>query len=254
MHFDILTLFPEMFSGPFGTSILGKAQENGLLSVDLWNIRDYAIDKHRVVDDTPYGGGAGMVFKPDVLVRAIEEVKKDSSAPVIYLTPQGKVFNQQIAQELSTLPRIILLSGHYEEIDERVRRGWIDQELSIGDYVLTGGELPAMVLVDAIARLLPGVLGDEDSAEQDSFSNGLLDCPHYTRPAQFRGVSVPDVLLSGHHEKIRVWRLKEALRRTWLRRPDLLGLKELSAEENLILEEIKKETSVEGRFKDNESN
>lgn len=253
MHFDILTLFPEMFSGPLDSSIIGKARANELLSVDIWNIRDYAVDKHKIVDDTPYGGGAGMVLKVDVLVRAIESIQGDCDAPVIYLSPQGRVFDQKIATELAKLPRLILLSGHYEEIDERVRQGWVDQELSIGDYVLTGGELPAMVVVDAIARLLPGVLGDEASHQQDSFQDDLLDCPHYTRPAQFRGMNVPEVLLSGHHELIRRWRLGEALRRTWLRRPDLLKRKKLSTEERLILEELNKEYSGERRVNINES-
>lgn len=247
MRFDILTLFPEMFSGPLNTSILGKARESGLLSIHLWNIRDYALDKHRVVDDTPYGGGAGMVLKPDVLVRAIEDVKGESTAPVIYLTPQGQPFNQSKAQELAEMPRIILLSGHYEEIDERVRVGWIDEEISIGDYVLTGGELPAMVIVDAVSRLIPGVLGHDDSAQQDSFQDDLLDHPHYTRPAEFRGMTVPDVLLSGHHERIRQWRLRESLRRTLLRRPDLLEKKNLTAEERMILKKLRYEESGERR-------
>lgn len=253
MHFDILTLFPEMFAGPLTASILGKARENGLLSVDVWNIRDWALDKHKIVDDTPYGGGAGMVLKADVLVRAIEVLRGDDDAPVVYLTPQGRVFNQQMAAELANLPRVILLSGHYEEIDERVRQKWIDWELSIGDYVLTGGELPAMVVVDAVTRLLPGVLGDEMSFKEDSFQDGLLDYPHYTRPASFRGMDVPEVLLSGHHELIRRFRLKEALRRTLRRRPDLLTQKELSTEERQILEELAKEYSGEGRVNTNES-
>lgn len=245
MHFDILTLFPEMFAGPLGTSIIGKAREKGLLSVDLRNIRDYALDKHAIVDDTPYGGGAGMVLKADVLVRAIEAVKGDEPAPVVYLTPQGRLFDQQLAAELAQLPRLILLCGHYEEIDERVRQKWIDREISIGDYVLTGGELPAMVVIDAVARLLPGVLGDSTSAEQDSFQTGLLDHPHYTRPAEFLGMQVPEVLLSGNHELIRRWRLKESLRRTLLRRPDLLQRKELSEEERQILAELEQEFGKE---------
>ncbi len=253
MHFDILTLFPEMFTGPLEASILGKAQQSGLVSVDVWNIRDYALDRHKIVDDTPYGGGAGMVLKADVLVRAIEAVQGDSKAPVIYLSPQGKVFDQQMAAELAELPHVILLSGHYEEIDERVRTHWVDVELSIGDYVLTGGELPAMVVVDAVTRLLPGVLGDESSHQQDSFQHGLLDHPHYTRPAEFRGLQVPEVLLSGHHGHIRRYRLKESLRRTMLRRPDLLEKKELSKEERQLLEELASEYSVEGRVNTNES-
>lgn len=247
MHFDILTLFPQMFAGPMSTSILGRAQEKDLISVDVWNIRDYALDKHKIVDDTPYGGGAGMVLKADVLVRAIEAVQGNSQAPLVYLSPQGEVFNQAKAAELAKLPRLILLSGHYEEIDERVRENWVDFELSIGDYVLTGGELPAMVVVDAISRLLPGVLGAEDSFLTDSFQDGILDHPHYTRPAQFRGFKVPEVLLSGHHEYIRRFRLREALRRTFLRRPDLLEKKELSAEEKSILAELIHEYSDEGR-------
>lgn len=244
MHFDILTLFPEMFAGPLGTSIIGKAREKGLLSVDLRNIRDYALDKHAIVDDTPYGGGAGMVLKADVLVRAIEAVKGDEPAPVVYLTPQGRLFDQQLAAELAQLPRLILLCGHYEEIDERVRQKWIDREISIGDYVLTGGELPAMVVIDAVARLLPGVLGDSTSAEQDSFQTGLLDHPHYTRPAEFRGMQVPEVLLSGNHELIRRWRLKESLRRTLLQ-PHYLQRKELSEEERQILAELEQEFGKE---------
>lgn len=247
MHFDVLTLFPEMFGGPLKASIIGKARANGLLGVNVWNIRDFAYDKHRIVDDAPYGGGAGMVLKVDVLARAIEAVRGHSQAPIIYLSPQGEVFNQQIASELTNEPRLILLCGHYEEIDERIREHWVDRELSIGDYVLTGGELPAMVVIDAVARLLPGVLGDATSSEQDSFQDGLLDYPHYTRPASFRGLDVPEVLLSGHHELIRRWRLKEALRRTWLRRPELLNTKELSTEELLLLREIEKEYSAERR-------
>ncbi len=253
MHFDILTLFPEMFTGPLSTSILGKARENGLVSVDVWNIRNYALDKHKIVDDTPYGGGAGMVLKADVLVRAIESVKGNSATPVVYMSPQGRVFDQEVASQLAKLPRVILLSGHYEEIDERVRQNWVDYELSIGDYVLTGGELPAMVVVDAVTRLLPGVLGDENSFKEDSFQDGLLDHPHYTRPAEFRGMHVPEVLLSGHHCKIRRYRLKEALRRTYERRPDLLERKELSTEERQLLEELANEYSAEGRVNTNES-
>ena len=186
-----------------------------------------------------------MVLKADVLVRAIEAVKGDEPAPVVYLTPQGRLFDQQLAAELAQLPRLILLCGHYEEIDERVRQKWIDREISIGDYVLTGGELPAMVVIDAVARLLPGVLGDSTSAEQDSFQTGLLDHPHYTRPAEFRGMQVPEVLLSGNHELIRRWRLKESLRRTLLRRPDLLQRKELSEEERQILAELEQEFGKE---------
>lgn len=247
MRFDVLTLFPEMFEGPLKTSIIGNARAANLLGINVWNVRNFAHDKHRIVDDTPYGGGAGMVLKVDVLVQAIEAIRGPSQAPVIYLSPQGEVFNQQIASELALEPRLILLCGHYEEIDERVRTHWVDRELSIGDYVLTGGELPAMVVIDAVARLLPEVLGDATSLEQESFQDGILDHPHYTRPASFCGLDVPDVLLSGHHELIRRWRLKEALRRTRLRRPDLLSKKELSTEELELLREIEAEFSAEGR-------
>lgn len=247
MQFDVLTLFPEMFGGPLKTSIIGNARANNLLGINVWNIRDFALDKHRIVDDTPYGGGAGMVLKVDVLATAIEKVRGNSKAPVIYLSPQGERFDQKIANELASEPRLILLCGHYEEIDDRVRTHWVDRELSIGDYVLTGGELPAMVVIDAIARLLPEVLGDATSSEEESFQNGILDYPHYTRPASFEGLDVPSVLLSGHHELIRRWRLKEALRRTSLRRPDLLDKKELSKEEFELLREIEEEHSGERR-------
>ena len=191
MRIDVLTLFPEMFAGPLNSSILARAQANNIIQVQVWNIRDYAHDKHRVVDDTPYGGGAGMVLKPDVVVRAIEEVKQERQAPVVYLTPQGEPFTQRKAEELAKLDELILLCGHYEGLDERVREHWVDQEISIGDYVLTGGELPALVVIDAVSRLIPGVLGSAESAETDSFQDGLLEHPHYTRPASFRGYEVP---------------------------------------------------------------
>ena len=255
MRIDVLTLFPEMFTGPLQASILGRAQANKLISIHLWNIRDWALDKHRTVDDTPYGGGAGMVLKPDVVVRAVEHVKEDRKAPVIYLTPQGEPFSQAKAQELAKLPEFILLCGHYEGLDERVREHWVDQEISIGDYVLTGGELPALVVIDAVCRLVPGVLGCAESAETDSFQDGLLEHPHYTRPPEFRGLRVPEVLLSGHHDQIRRWRLKESLRRTMIRRPDLLdawlarrqaeGV--LTREEQALLADIKTELSHERR-------
>ena len=206
MRIDILTLFPNMFAEILGSSILGRAQQRGLLTIQVWNIRDFALDKHRVVDDTPYGGGAGMVMKPDVLVACIEHVKTINPGMVIYMTPQGIPFTQRQAENLAQSENLILLCGHYEGIDQRVRDGWVDLEISIGDYVLTGGELPAMVVIDAVARLIPGVLGDERSASEDSFAHGLLEYPHYTRPAEFRGRKVPEVLLSGNHELIRKWR------------------------------------------------
>jgi len=239
MRFDILTLFPNMFSSPFRESILGKAIEKGLIQIRIINIRDFTSDKHQVVDDTPYGGGQGMVMKVEPIARAIEWVKSQHpSAWTIYLTPQGKPLNQKIVRELSSQSHLILLCGRYEGIDERVRGLFIDEEISIGDYVLTGGELAAMVLIDAVSRLLPGVLGSNRSAEEDSFVNSLLEYPQYTRPYDFRGKCVPEVLLSGNHAAISLWRRKEALKGTAARRPDLLGKANLSDEDKKLLEEI----------------
>lgn len=239
MHFDVFTLFPDMFNGPFTESILKRAQERELLSIGLHNIRDATTDKHHVVDDYPYGGGAGMVMKPDPIFRSIEAVYQ--GGPIIYMSPQGRRFNQAIARELAQEPRITLLCGHYEGIDERILEHLVTDEISIGDYVLTGGELAAMVIVDAVSRLLPGVLAS-DSTEEESHSANLLEYPQYTRPPEFRGWRVPDMLLSGHHENIARWRRKESLRRTRERRPDLFSqlapdkldlklLKELDQEE-----------------------
>ncbi len=239
MHFDIFTLFPAMFQGPFTESILKRAQERDLLSISLHNIRNATTDKHHVVDDYPYGGGAGMVMKPDPIFTAIEAVHQ--GGPVIYLTPQGRLFNQQIAHELAQESRITLLCGHYEGIDERVCQHLITDEISIGDYVLTGGELAAMVVVDAVSRLLPGVLAAE-STQEESHGNNMLEYPHYTRPPEFRGWPVPDVLLSGHHEQIARWRRKEALRRTRQRRPDLFAKLDLSSKQDQkILKELNEE-------------
>ena len=241
MRFDILTLFPGMFSSPLQESILAKAIEKRRIEVRTINLRDFAPDKHQVVDDAPYGGGQGMVMKVEPIVRAIEQLKaEDPSAWTIYLTPEGKRFHQEMAKQLSTRSHLILLCGRYEGVDERVRQYFVDEEISIGDYVLTGGELAAMVLLDAISRLLPGVLGSERSAEEDSFHDSLLEYPQYTRPAHFRGYDVPEVLLSGNHQAISRWRRREALRRTWLRRPDLLKKAPLSEEDKNILEEIAK--------------
>ena len=241
MRFDILTLFPEMFSSPFKESILAKAIEKGLIEVRTINIRDFALDKHRIVDDAPYGGGQGMVMKVEPIARAIEQVKsEDPSVRTIYLTPEGKPLNEEMARQLSSRSHLVLLCGRYEGVDERVRELFIDEEISIGDYVLTGGELAAMVLIDAVSRLLPGVLGSDRSAEEDSFFGSLLEYPQYTRPATFRGHEVPEVLLSGNHQAISLWRRKEALRRTWMRRPDLLSKASLSEEDKKILEEISK--------------
>ncbi len=236
MHFDIFTLFPGMFSGPFSESILKRAQDRGLLSIDLHNIRDATSDKHHVVDDYPYGGGAGMVMKPEPIFSAIEAVHQ--GGPIIYLTPQGRLFNQQIARELASEERITLLCGHYEGIDERVNQHLVTDEISIGDYVLTGGELAAMIVVDAVSRLMPGVL-TEGSAEDESHSNNLLEYPQYTRPPEFRGWRVPDMLLSGHHENIARWRRKEAIRRTRERRPDLFTKLDLSSKaDKKLLKEL----------------
>lgn len=224
MRIDILTLFPEMFSGVFGESIIKRAQEKSLLEIALTNIRDYSEDKHRSVDDKPFGGGAGMVMMCQPVFDAVEDVQRQG-APVeeiILLTPQGRRFDQELAQELAPKKRLMLIAGHYEGFDERIREHVATMELSIGDYVLSGGEVPAMVLVDAITRLIPGVLGDQQSNQEDSFSLGLLEYPHYTRPADFRGQQVPEVLLNGHHEKIRQWRLEQAKQRTKQRRPDML--------------------------------
>jgi tRNA (guanine37-N1)-methyltransferase len=239
MHFDIFTLFPGMFQGPFSESILKRAQERGLLSIALHNIRAATTDKHHVVDDYPYGGGAGMVMKPEPIFAAIEPIYQ--GGPIILLTPQGRLFNQRIAQELAQQPRITLLCGHYEGIDERVRQHLVTDEISIGDYVLTGGELAAMIVVDAVSRLLPGVLAEE-STQEESHTSGLLEYPHYTRPPEFRGWGIPDVLLSGNHAEIARWRRKESLRLTRQRRPDLFAQLDLSSKADMkLLKELEQE-------------
>ncbi len=239
MHFDIFTLFPSMFQGPFSESILKRAQERQLLSIALHDIRAATTDKHHVVDDYPYGGGAGMVMKPDPIFSAIEAVHQ--GGPIILLTPQGRLFNQHIARELAQEPRVTLLCGHYEGIDERVCQHLITDELSIGDYVLTGGEIGAMIIVDAVSRLLPGVL-TEGSTDDESHSNNLLEYPQYTRPPEFRGWRVPDVLLSGNHAQIARWRRKESLRKTKARRPDLFAKVDVSSKEDRkIMKELEEE-------------
>ena len=246
MRFDILTLFPNLFSSPLQESILGKAIERGLIQIQTVNIRDFALDKHKVVDDTPYGGGQGMVMKVEPIARAIETVKSQNpSARTSYLTPQGKPFDQDSARKLSSQPHLVLLCGRYEGVDERAKDLFIDEEISIGDYVLTGGELAAMVLIDAVSRFIPGVLGSDRSAEEDSFFNSLLEYPQYTRPFNFRGSGIPEVLLSGNHSAISLWRRKEALRRTSSRRPDLLTKANLSEEDKKLLEEILKQEKRE---------
>jgi tRNA (guanine37-N1)-methyltransferase len=227
MRFDIFTLFPDFFAGPFNNSILKRAQAAGALEIGIHDIRNWAPGKHRVCDDYPFGGGAGMVMKPEPVAAALEDVLnfnavlQEPPCPVVLLSPQGRVFTQTVAQELSAWPRLALLCGHYEGIDERAVELLVTDEISIGDYVLTGGELAAAVVIDAVARLVPGVLGNAESAAHDSFSNGLLEAPQYTRPAEWRGQPVPEVLLSGHHGKVAEWRLRQSLRRTRQRRPDL---------------------------------
>ena len=237
---DILTLFPGMFSGLFSESILKRAEEKGLAKINTWNIRDFALDKHRIVDDYPYGGGAGMVMKPEPLAGAIEAARCGHPARVIYMAPQGKPLTQAKAMELAKASHLIILCGHYEGIDERVRTLLVDEEISIGDYVLTGGELPAAVLVDTVVRLVPGVLGSDLSALEESFSDGLLEYPQYTRPPKFMGLSVPDVLLSGNHAEIAKWRHEQSLRLTWERRPDLLDQTTLSKQDERFLETLRR--------------
>jgi len=261
MRIDILTLFPEMFPGYLDESILKRAQASDQLTIHLHNIRDYATDKHRVTDEPPYGGGGGMVLKPEPVFRAVEALfeeggpttedggdfpslvigHRSSVVPIILLTPQGRPFTQTVAQELAQHARLVLLCGRYEGVDERVRQHLVTDEISIGDYVLTGGELAAMVLVDAVARLLPDVLGAEGAAETDSHATGLLEGPHYTRPASFRGWGVPEVLRSGHALNIARWRRQQALRRTWQRRPDLLATAPLTEEDKWFLAQLAEE-------------
>lgn len=234
MRIDILTLFPGMFSGPFAESIVKRAVDRNILSIAIHNLRDWGLGKHKVVDDSPFGGGAGMVMKPEPLFEAVEAVRTESnspSAPVILLTPQGRVFNQKLAAEMATFDRFILVCGHYEGIDERIREHLVTDEISIGDYVLTGGELAAMVVVDAVVRHLPGVLGSEESAVEDSHTRGLLEYPQYTRPQNYHGWEVPEVLLSGNHARIARWRREQSILRTFTRRPDLFEKAELSPKE-----------------------
>lgn len=245
MRVDIMTIFPEMFVSPFGASIVKRAQDKGLLELNLVDIRDFSHDKHRTVDDYPFGGGVGMVMKPEPIVDAVASLMDPGQARpyVILMSPQGTPFTQAKAVALAQHPHLIVVCGHYEGIDERVREELVDEEISIGDYVLTGGELPAMVVIDALTRLIPGVLGEDDSAWQDSFSEGLLEFPQYTRPREFRGREVPAVLLSGNHEQIRLWRREQALKRTWLRRPELLERLTLSQEDRRLLRKIQQEAN-----------
>lgn len=258
IRIDVLTLFPEMCEGVFGTSILGKARDKGIVSLNAVNFRDFSGNKHNSVDDTPYGGGGGMVLKPDPIFAAVEHVlalpaaeesaaESGSNSPVkpriILMCPQGQTYTQQIAEELAQEQHLIFICGHYEGYDERIREHLVTDELSIGDYVLTGGELPALTVIDSVVRLQPGALGNETSAVTDSFSTGLLEYPHYTRPAEFRGWKVPDMLLSGHHANIEVWRREQALQRTLERRPDLLETAELSVKDKQILKRLQEQAS-----------
>ena len=236
MHFDVFTIFPEVMQPYLETSILQRARQSGLLTVHLHNIRDWTTDRHHNTDDTPYGGGGGMVMKPEPIFAAVEGVLGIPPAcPVILLTPQGRLFTQRVAEELAGNPHLALLSGRYEGIDERVRQHLASDEISIGDFVLTGGELPALVVIDAVGRLLPGALGDPQAAAQDSYATGLLEYPHYTRPPEFRGWGVPEVLLSGDHGRIARWRREQSLLRTWQRRPDLLQAAELTEQDREFL-------------------
>jgi len=244
MRIDVLTLFPAMFQGFVSESIIGKAIDKSAVSVNLINFRDYAHNKHSTVDDYPYGGGGGMVLKPEPVFTAIEALVSEASRSkprIILMCPQGTPYTQEIAEHLAEEEHLVFICGHYEGYDERIREHLVTDELSIGDYVLTGGELPAMVVIDSVVRLLPGVLGNETSAVTDSFSTGLLEHPHYTRPAEFRGWKVPDVLLSGHHGHIDAWRHRESLRRTWLRRPELLRARMLNEQEKAWISEWESE-------------
>ena len=253
MHFDILTLFPQMFESPLSLGILKRAIDQGLVRINIHNIRDYTHDKHRTVDDYPYGGGAGMVLKPEPIFEVVESIKpgmpqEKGELPVVLLTPQGRLLSQQIAHELSGYSHVILICGHYEGVDERVREHLVTDEISIGDYVISGGELAAMVVVEAVARLLPGVLGSEASPLDDSHTTGLLEYPQYTRPAVYKGWSVPEVLLSGNHAQVDQWRREQAILRTLRRRPELLGKADLGLEERELVD------GLEGNLVDIRSN
>ncbi len=244
IRFDVVTLFPEMFAAVAGSGITGRALEAGLWSLTTWNPRDFTTDRYRTVDDRPYGGGPGMVMLAEPLERTLDAVKTAGGGRVVYLSPQGRKLDHRGVMELMQERALTLLCGRYEGVDERLLAQRVDEEVSIGDFVLSGGELAAMVLMDAVVRQLPGAVGDSASVVEESFADGLLDCPQYTRPESFRGERVPEVLLSGHHENIRRWRLKQALGRTWLRRPELLEVRRLSDEERKLLEEFRQESGA----------
>ncbi len=247
MRFDLVTIFPRFFAGPLDDGIVGRAIERGLVTVQVRDLRDFTTDRHRSVDDVAFGGGPGMVFKPEPLVRAVEAIEAECGRPdlVVLTSPQGRRFDQAEARRVAGLRHVVVLCGRYEGVDERVRDLSVTEEWSIGDYVLSGGELAALVVVDAVTRLLPGAVGDEQSVEADSFSRGLLDYPHYTRPAEFRGLRVPDVLVSGHHAAIRRWRKRQAVHRTLARRPDLLETADLDDEEREILRALRNEKGAD---------
>jgi len=239
MRIDIVTIFPEPVRSMLDFSIIGRARERGALTVEVHDLRDWTTDRHRSTDDTPFGGGAGMVMKPEPVCEAVEAIRNQSGAErAVYLTPQGRLLTQALVEELAAEDALVLVSGHYEGLDERARQLAITDEVSIGDYLLTGGELPALVLTDAVARLQPGVLGSVTSADEESFAEGLLEHPHYTRPRTYRGLDVPEVLLGGHHEEIRRWRRRESIRRTWERRPDLLANADLDEDDLAFLAEL----------------
>jgi len=242
MLFQVLTTFPEMIEAVVGESILGRARQKGMIEVQAVNLRDFTADKHRTTDDAPFGGGPGMVMKPEPVFKAVESLvarARGGRPRVLLMTPQGRRFDQPMAAQLARESHLIIICGRYEGVDERIREHLVTDEISVGDYVLTGGELAALIVIDAVARLVPGVLGDASSAENESFSSGLLEYPQYTRPAEFRGYKVPEVLLSGNHEQIRKWRREQALERTLRRRPDLLGTAPLTEEDRRILDQIR---------------
>ncbi len=245
IRFDAVTLFPEMFAAVTASGITARALQRGLWEMQAWNPRDFTTDAYRSVDDRPYGGGPGMVMLGEPLEKVLDAVRAAGGGPVVYLSPQGSRLDHAKVVELAGRKAVTLLCGRYEGVDERLLRRRVDEELSLGDFVLTGGELAAMALIDAVVRQLPGALGDEESAVEESFADGLLDCPHYTRPETYAGERVPEVLLSGHHENIRRWRLKQSLGRTWLRRPELIAARRLSEEETRLLDEFRREEGVQ---------
>jgi len=239
MRIDIITLFPNMFNGPFAESIIGRAIEQNLVTIVIHNLRDYGLGKHQMVDDRPYGGGPGMVLKPEPLFELVQRIRGEDRVSVILLSPQGRLFCQKVASELATQEHLVLICGRYEGVDDRVREHLVSDEISLGDYVLSGGELAAMVIVDAVVRLLPGALGSEESPREDSHAEGLLEYPHYTRPQVYQGWAVPEVLLSGNHSQVARWRREQSLLRTLARRPELLEKASLSAEEKRFIERMK---------------